>query len=55
MSREREKELDQLIGKLEAEVAELDKKLKHEREKLADIELFIAGGALDPMKPASFR
>ena len=55
MSREKEKELDELIEKLEAEVADLDQRLRHEREKLADIELFIAGGALDPMKPATFR
>ena len=76
MSREKEKELDELIEKvrvqlfdfflkvsirkitpskkLEAEVADLDQRLRHEREKLADIELFIAGGALDPMKPATF-
>ena len=33
----------------------LKDKLRHEREKLADIELFIAGGALEPMKPASYR
>ena len=30
-------------------------RLRHEREKLADIELFIAGGSLDPMRPASYR
>ena len=35
-------------------MADLDQRLRHEREKLADIELFIAGGALDPMKPATF-
>ena len=39
----------------EKEVLSLDEKLRHEREKLADIELFIAGGALDPMKPAAMR
>ena len=55
MSRERERELDEQIEKLESEVADLDRRLRHEREKLADIELFIAGGALDPMKPATFR
>ena len=55
MSREKEKELDDKIAKMEKEVLDLDRKLRHEREKLADIELFIAGGALEPMKAASYR
>ena len=55
MSREKEKELDEVISRLQKEVLDLDAKLRHEREKLADIELFIAGGALEPMKPAAMR
>ena len=55
MSREKEQEQDDIIARLQQEVLELDAKLRHEREKLADIELFIAGGALEPMKPAAMR
>lgn len=46
MSRDRERALDEQIAQLKREVLDLDHRLRHEREKLADIELFIAGGTL---------
>lgn len=55
MSQDRERALDEQISALQMEVLDLDHRLRHEREKLADIELFIAGGSLDPMRPASYR
>lgn len=55
MSKDKERVLDDQISSLQMEVLDLDHRLRHEREKLADIELFIAGGSLDPMRPASYR
>ena len=46
MSRDKERALDEQIAQLQREVLDLDHRLRHEREKLADIELFIAGGTL---------
>lgn len=54
--REQEKkELDTKIAIMEKEVADLHLRLIQERTKSADAELFIEGGALEPIKCGNFR
>lgn len=55
MAEQKERELDEKIAAMERRVAELHQQLLHERTKSADAELFIVGGALEPMKGGNFR